>query len=483
MYNPSWGSESVSACKLCDPEEYCPAGAAYIMDASHAQPFAISCTDPWFEDSQDIDLEGSFYINQGLLILLLCAVAVALSLCAKFFLLQSVEFLSRIGEWMWEMEEEEPHFKKIVWGVAAVGALFATIMLIAFTFYIYTNSNTYIQTQIDVQNSAANQYPEGFELLSGSPLYININMTGRFLPSFTMDEFVNVNSTGFFNETTGDEIVINSLSRSEIGETNAWFQIEIPESFSNSPTVVVDYFSLLPGQFVHEIFVQFSTALNEDGQLKTCQKDRSVSQNQDLTAICEKPGFAYGAVSLIAQNNQTLRGAATINVAKTMGIVENCKPHYNSNPFSFATTQQSCSWCNSSTMLLFPSVVQVSLQHFRHYYEQTPSMTLVITFETSQFVRTASISQYLSFGSALLLLLVTSMGLQELFEITLAFGWWIYSLFQCSQKRIEKSQGKYGQNHPQNKIEIRRSFHHAKYPPTHEADLEPFEIEDNHALL
>eukprot|EP01099_Mayorella_cantabrigiensis_P002042 TRINITY_DN1894_c0_g1_i2.p1 TRINITY_DN1894_c0_g1~~TRINITY_DN1894_c0_g1_i2.p1 ORF type:complete len:634 (-),score=136.84 TRINITY_DN1894_c0_g1_i2:185-1936(-) len=429
------GATSSEMCTPCTGSDYCPSGMNSLTAAQNFGQTTFSCTNPWFEASDDVDVEGSFYINQGILIFILCMFVLAICLFFLYGTPQGGEMIRGFGVWMWDMDEEDPEGKKTLYGIAGWAAAVAYLLLIIMVLYLLIGHNTYIGTSVDVENAVRSNYPDQFDDLTKAPIYFSLTFYGEV--AICSDALFSLTGSGFFDPETGESLKPKLLSASPVkasvkNESDAISEcrlsFEISRSLTSlSPQIQISYDPRATSSYVNRVEIDVSTGIQDDGeQLESCTEDVTVSSSDDLGKICDQSGYSYASILLTAAENRALRGSADLTIVKTLGIVENCKSEYNTYPWSFVLTKSNCEWCNSSTTLLFPSVVKSSLLESSFYYERDPALNFTITLTEDNFARTASISRYLSIGSALLTIIITGGGVLDMFALFLALGTYGY---------------------------------------------------------
>jgi len=404
---------------------------------TQAQAFGqttYSCTNPWFDATDEVDLEGGFYINQGILIFILSMITAALCLVVLFGHPQGPVWVSSFGVWMWEMDETEEEGKKKLFGIAGFAGAVAYILLVIFILYILIGANTFIATSVDVENAVKSNYPDEYDSLTTDPIYFSMTFFGVI--SSCDDQLFDLSSSGFFDPQSGlsllpDRIYVGPKPGSSMTPddkvTECQIVIGVNRSLSSlTPQVGLSFEPGSSDSYINRVEIEASTGIQDDLQLKSCTQDETVTNKDDLNRICDESGYSYASILLTASANRALRGSADVTIVKTLGVVENCRNSYNTYPWSFVQTQTNCEWCNSTATLLFPSVVKSSLLESSFYYERDPALNFTITLTEGNFARTASISRYFSIGSALLTILITGGGILDVFVLFLTLGNYFY---------------------------------------------------------
>jgi len=443
-YSNVSGSTSSDMCTPCSGSAYCPSGMNSLTAAQNFGQTTFSCTNPWFEGSDDVDVEGSFYINQGILIFILCMFVLAICLTFIYGTQVGTQKIQGFGVWMWDMDEEEPDGKKTLYGIAGWAAAVAYMLLVIMVLYLLIGHNTYIGTSVDVENAVRSSYPDQFDELTKAPLYFSLTFYGEVaICDKTLFSFTSI---GFFDPETGAKLDPKLLSAAPVPSTTGQndtisqcrLTFEISRSLTSlSPEIQISYDPRATSSYVNRVEIDVSTGLQDNGQLQSCTQDVTVTDKDDLGKICNEPGYSFASILLTASENRALRGSADLTIVKTLGIVENCKSEYNTYPWSFVLTKSNCEWCNSSTTLLFPSVVKSALLESTFYYERDPALNFTITLTEDNFARTGSISRYFSIGSALLTIIITGGGVLDMFALFLALG--TYGYIYTVARYMEKS--------------------------------------------
>lgn len=404
------GATSYLDCKNCTGE--CPTGAS---DPSITKPQTLSwaCTDPWFISSTEVDLEGSFYINQRHDVLIFFLISIFIGIIIYFGIPKIREIFERFGAWFWHLRDDDSKLKKYLWSLSSFATYASLILLLAFTLNIYYNENIYVSVGLDVENSVATSYPNLYRNLSQQEMWMVLTLKGRI--EACSENSISIVSTGFFDPVTGS--TIQPYTRVNSSGTDCMVHINIPVSEkAEQPTIAFEFHPILQDQYVYELQVEASTGYQSD-DLKKCTSDRVIKDNKQFDDTCDSSGFSYMSSSLWAAPGKTLRGSSTLSIGRTIIVTQKCEYVYYNDLFNFKLTSSSCSSCQCSTVMLFPYAIESVQQSSEFYYFGETSLSLLIKFETDTYARFSNILPLLSDGGVLLNLLITSLGLFEIIEI------------------------------------------------------------------